>query len=387
MSTLPLSGVTVLEFSQYLSGPSAGLRLADMGARVIKVERPNGGDACRQLAIKNLWADESSLLFHTINRGKESFVADLKNPDDISIIRRLIEEVDVVTHNFRPGVMEKVGLDYASVKQIKPSLIYAEVTGYGKKGPWKHKPGQDLLLQSLSGVVYTSGDEKDGPVPFGLAVADILCGAQLVQGILAALIRRQKTGKGAFVELSLMESMLDFQFELLTTYFASNLIPQRSRENNGHPLLGAPYGIYATADGHIAIAMVNIEQLALVIECNGLKQFRQSQSFRFRNEIKTLLAEHLLQQNASYWLQKLQAADMWTMEVLDWTKMKEHEGYLCLEMEQSIFTADGKEIITTRCPIRFNGKRLFSAKPAPQLGEHNVKILHELNDLSVTNNR
>ena len=108
MSTLPLSGVTVLEFSQYLSGPSAGLRLADMGARVIKVERPNGGDACRQLAIKNLWADESSLLFHTINRGKESFVADLKNPDDISIIRRLIEEVDVVTHNFRPGVMEKL---------------------------------------------------------------------------------------------------------------------------------------------------------------------------------------------------------------------------------------------------------------------------------------
>jgi CoA:oxalate CoA-transferase len=129
MNKLPLKGLTVLEFSQYLSGPSAGLRLADLGARVIKIERPTGGDACRQLAIKNLWTDENSLLFHTINRGKESFTADLKNPDDISLIKRLIEEVDVVTHNFRPGVMEKVGLDYASVKQIKSQIIYAEITG------------------------------------------------------------------------------------------------------------------------------------------------------------------------------------------------------------------------------------------------------------------
>ena len=384
MNNLPLTGLTVLEFSQYLSGPSAGLRLADLGARVIKIERPNGGDACRQLAIKNLWVDDDSLLFHTINRGKESFTADLKNPDDISLVKRLIEEVDVVTHNFRPGVMEKIGLDYASVKRIKPQIIYAEITGYGKKGPWKNRPGQDLLLQSLSGVVYTSGNHDDGPVPFGLAVADILCGAQLVQGILGALIRRQKTGKGAFVELSLMETMLDFQFELLTTYYASRNIPQRSKQNNGHPLLGAPYGIYATADGHIAIAMVNIPQLALVIECDALKKYNQDQTFRDRDEIKKILAAHLLSKNSSSWLQKLQEADMWAMEVLDWKKMKEHEGYLCLDMEQSIFTADGKEIITTRCPIRYNGKKLFRNNSAPKLGEHTGRILHDLTVFSDT---
>src|SRR2546430_237426 len=121
MNNLPLKGLTVLEFSQYLSGPSAGLRLADMGARVIKIERPKGGDACRQLAIKNLWADDgSSLLFHTINRNKESFAADLKNAEDISTIKKLIVEADVITHNFRPGVMEKVGLDYSSAKEINP---------------------------------------------------------------------------------------------------------------------------------------------------------------------------------------------------------------------------------------------------------------------------
>lgn len=384
MNKLPLTGLTVLEFSQYLSGPSAGLRLADLGARVIKIERPNGGDACRQLAIKNLWADESSLLFHTINRGKESFTADLKNADDIALVKRLIEEVDVVTHNFRPGVMEKVGLDYASVKQIKPQIIYAEITGYGKRGPWKNKPGQDLLLQSLSGLVFTSGNDKDGPVPFGLAVADILCGAQLVQGILGSLIRLRKSGKGAFVELSLMESVLDFQFELLTTYYTSKKVPQRSQSNNGHPLLGAPYGIYATADGYIAIAMVNIELLADIIECAPLKKFRQQEAFSNRDEIKKALATHLLSNGSTFWLQKMQTADMWAMEVLDWKQMKEHEGYKCLEMEQTIFKSDGKQIITTRCPIRYNGRKLFTGKPAPKLGEHTAKILHELNVFSVS---
>src|SRR6476620_11332661 len=127
MSNLPLKGLTVLEFSQYLSGPSAGLRLADLGARVIKIERPEGGDACRQLAIKNLWADDNSLLFHTINRNKESFAADLKNPEDLAHVKRLIADADVMTNNFRPGVMEKVGLDYLSVQDINPRIIYAEI--------------------------------------------------------------------------------------------------------------------------------------------------------------------------------------------------------------------------------------------------------------------
>src|SRR5436190_8878267 len=221
MKNLPLKGLTVLEFSQYLSGPSAGLRLADLGARVIKIERPVTGDACRQLSIKNLWADESSLLFHTINRNKESFAADLKNEEDLVWIKRLIAQADVVTHNFRPGVMNKVGLDYENARKINPKIIYAEITGYGTKGPWKNKPGQDLLLQAMSGLTYTTGNENDLPVPFGIAIADIFCGAHLVQGILAALIRRHKRGVGALIEVSLLESLLDFQFELLTTYYTS----------------------------------------------------------------------------------------------------------------------------------------------------------------------
>ena len=378
MNQLPLKGLIVLEFCQYLSGPSAGLRLADMGARVIKIENRKNGDGCRQLPIKNLWVDDSSLLFHTINRNKESFAADLKDPDDISLIKKLIVKADIITQNFRPGIMDKFGLGYEAVKLINPRIIYAEITGYGKKGSWKDKPGQDLLLQSMSGLVFTTGNEDENPVPFGISIADIICGAHLVQGVLAALIRRQKKGVGALIEVSLMESLIDFQFELLTTFYCSGVIPKRSRFNNGHPLLSAPYGIYATADGFIAIAMASIERISNSLESQGLKKFQQQDAFSRRDEIKSIVAEHLITKGSVHWLRKLKADSIWSAPVMNWKQMQECEGYKVLQMEQTISNSEGKKITTTRCPIRINGKRLFAEKPAPVLGEHNEKIIEEL---------
>lgn len=378
MSELPLHGLTVLEFSQYLSGPSAGLRLADLGARVIKIERPGTGDACRHLSIKNLWVEGDSLLFHTINRNKESFTADLKSPDDMAVLRRLIARADVLTHNFRPGVMEGAGLGYAAVAALNPGIIYGAISGYGKEGPWKDLPGQDLLLQSMSGLAYTTGNEKDNPMPFGLSIGDSLCGAQLVQGILAALVRRGKTGEGALVEISLLESLLDFQFEFLTTYHSSGQLPRRSQYSNGNPLLSAPYGIYATADGHIAIAMINIPDLARVIDSAELAGYEQDQAFSHRDEIKAALAQHLEAHPTAWWLDRLHAEDMWAMEVLDWKSLTAHAGYQVLQMEQAIVTSKGKSLLTTRCPIRIDGRRLFSEKPAPSLGQDNERIVMEL---------
>jgi CoA:oxalate CoA-transferase len=156
----PLDGLTVLEFAQYMAAPSAGLRLADLGARVIKIERPKTGEGGRQVAIKNLFVDGDSLVFHTINRNKESFAADLKIPEDLASVKQLIARADVLTHNFRPGVMEKIGLDWESVRQMNPRIVYGEVTGYGSEGPWKDKPGQDLLLQSLSGLTWLRADAR-----------------------------------------------------------------------------------------------------------------------------------------------------------------------------------------------------------------------------------
>jgi crotonobetainyl-CoA:carnitine CoA-transferase CaiB-like acyl-CoA transferase len=376
MTDLPLKGLVVLEFSQYLSGPSAGLRLADLGARVIKIERPDGGDAGRKLSIKNLWVDDNSLLFHTINRNKESFTANLKDKEDLEVVKKIISKADVLIHNFRPGVMEKRGLDYAKVQQINPRIIYGEISGYGKEGPWKNKPGQDLLLQAMTGLTYTTGNGSSDPVPFGIAVTDILCGAQLVQGILAALIRRQKKGVGAFIEISLMESLLDFQFELLTTYYTNRQQPQRSNVQNGHPLLSAPYGIYATADGYIALAMMDIHILAEAIGCKLLEDFTKEESFASRDQIKKILEEHIITKTTQHWLEALHHHNLWAMEVFDWEKMMHHEAYKSLQMEQTIHK-NGNAIVTTRCPIRINRQKIFSVKPAPALGEHNKKVLND----------
>lgn len=374
---LPLKGITILEFSQYLSGPVAGLRLADLGARVIKIERPGKGDSGRQLSIKNLWADESSLLFHTINRNKESVAADLKDPDDMAFVKQLITRADVMTHNFRPGVMENLELDYTSVKKINPGIIYTEISGYGKKGTWSHKPGQDLLTQAISGLAYSTGNKDDHPLPFGLAIGDYLCGNQAVQAILAALIRRHKTGRGALLELSLLETLIDFQFEFFTTYFQTNQQHLRSGVNNGHSLLSAPYGIYQTADSYIAVAMMPLEKLNVAIQSEGLKNFTEKEAFGKRDEIKAILTQHFITDTTDTWLQKMHLYDLWVMPVLNWEQLMQTSTYQGLNMEQE-FAVGNKKIKTTRCPISINKQYFLSAIPAPKLGEHTEKIKGEL---------
>ncbi|MGH7214976.1 MAG: CaiB/BaiF CoA transferase family protein, partial [Tepidisphaeraceae bacterium] len=291
---LPLDGLTVLDFSQFLAGPLAALRLADMGARVIKVERPGAGDLCRQLYISNVELDGDSTLFHTINRNKESFAANLKDPAELSKVKKLVVRADVMIHNFRPGVMERIGLDYPASRALNPKLVYGTVTGWGNEGPWKDLPGQDLLAQSRSGLVWLSGDAAQGPVPMGLAVADMIAGHALAQGVLACLVRRGISGEGGLVETSLIEAAMDFQFEVLTTHLNDGgKLPQRSAVNNGHAYLAAPYGIYATADGFLAIAMNPVTKLGELLDLPSLTEYRDPKSwFTHRDEIKAKLAAY-----------------------------------------------------------------------------------------------
>lgn len=374
---LPLDGLVVLEFSQYLAGPYAGLRLADLGARVIKVERPDTGEAGRQLAIKNLFVDGDSLVFHTINRNKESYAANLKSQEDLDRVKRLIARADVMTHNFRPGVIEKLGLDFEHVRSINPRIIYGAVTGYGTEGPWRDKPGQDLLAQSLSGLTWLSGSANDPPVPFGLAVADMLCGEHLAQGILAGLMQRSRTGKAVSIEVSLIESLIDLQFEVLTTYFNDGgQLPRRTSHRNAHAYLGAPYGIYETKDGWIAIAMGCLASLGELIGCPALAPFSEDWGapFTHRDEIKRILQEHLKTQTTQYWLALLEAADYWCADVFSYKRLLDHEGYRVLGMDQVVRRGNGTEVRTLRCPIRIDGERLYSTTAAPPLGNANELI-------------
>lgn len=376
---LPMEGLLVLDFSQFLAGPSCALRLADLGARVIKIERPDGGDLGRGLYISDLELDGDSTLFHTINRNKQSFAANLKDPSDLEAVKRLIARADVLIQNFRPGVIERLGLGWETVHQLNPRLVYATVTGYGNTGVWRDKPGQDLLAQAVSGLTWLSGNADQGPVPMGLSIADIFTGAHLTQGVLAALVRRGITGRGGLVEVSLLESILDVQFEVLTTFLNDGYRqPERSSANNAHAYLAAPYGIYATQDGHLAIAMTPVPRLGGLLGCDALLEFDDSkQWFAERDQIKQLLQNHLLTRTSAHWLAILEPADVWCADVLTWPRLIEHEGFRVLEMTQEITRGSGARLTTTRCPIRLDGRVLKHPLGAPKVGEHTARIREE----------
>ena len=371
-----LEDILIIDFSQFLSGPSAALRLADMGAEVIKIEKPGTGDICRQLYVSDIVLEGDSTIFHAINRNKKSYAADLKNEHDLEKIKKLLAKADVLMHNFRPGVMERLGLGYEEVKKINPSIVYAEISGYGTEGAWKNLPGQDLLLQAVSGLTWLSSSNDKNPTPMGVAVVDILAGTHLAQGILASLYQRGISGEGALVHVSMFESSIDFQFEVLTCYYNDGKqLPKRSAVNGANAYIAAPYGIYATANGYMALAMGNIVELATLLSCSDLLVFSQSAEwFDKRDDIKTILANHLVTQSTQRWLSILEPADIWCAQVLEYKELIQEEAYQKLQMEIVVKNSKGLSVTTTRCPIRIDGNILSSEKGAPFLGEDNAAI-------------
>ncbi len=378
-TTLPLEGLLVVDLSQFLSGPYCCLRLLDLGARVIKVERPESGDLSRRLYLSDAEIGGDSTIFHAINRGKESLALDLKDPNDLAALRTLLARADVVVQNFRPGVIERIGLDYNAVRALNPRIVYASITGYGKEGPWVQRPGQDLLAQSRSGVMWLNGDDAQGPVPFGLAVADMMAGATMAQGILAALVRRGVTGEGAHVETSLLEALIDFQLEVLTVHLNDGgRLPSRSARRSAHAYLAAPYGVYPTKDGFLAIAMAPIPKLADLLGLDALAPYRDDPAswFNDRDAIKTIIAHRLAERTSDDWLSILEPADIWCAKVLTWPELLESEGFKSLDMLQTVSRED-VSIRTTRVPLRFDGFRPKGDQAAPKIGEHSAVLRRE----------
>ena len=375
----PLHGILVLDFSQFLSGSLATLRLADMGARVIKIERPGTGDLGRTIYLSDTDVHGENTLFHAINRNKESYAADLKNPSDLGKLRQLIARADVMVQNFRPGVMERLGFGYDDMVLINPHLVYGIVSGYGNAEAWRDRPGQDLLAQARSGIMWLSGNQGDPPTPMALAIADMLAGHNLCEGLMACLVRRGMTGQGGLVETSLIEALLDFQFEVLTTHWNDGRRPpRRSAFRNAHAYLAAPYGVYDTANGYLALAMTHLPTLGKLLDLPALGEISiPEEGFRRRDEIKQIIAQRLKQHTSEHWLAILNAADIWCAEVLDWPTLAASDAFKQLAMVQTLTDGRGIEIFTTRLPIRLDGGLLTSDRLAPRVGEHTETIQKE----------
>lgn len=377
---LPLNGFLVLDFSQFLAGPVSAMRLADLGARVIKIERPGVGDIGRTLAFAGLESDGDTLSFHIMNRNKESFAADLKNQSDLAEVKALVAKADVIIQNFRPGVIERLGLGYEDVKKINPRIVYGSASGYGTTGPWIERPGQDLLAQSMSGLPWLNGQEGHPPIPVGLAVADIFTSTHLAHGITALLLRRERTGVGGLVEASLIESMLDLQFELISAklFDAATLV---KRGAGAHAFLSAPYGLYKTTSGYLAIAMTPVPQLGALLGLD-FSQYEDPKSWwSEQSEIVKKLSDLLATQSTDHWLAILDKADIWCAPVLTLPELIESEGFNELDMTQETVRRgkSGAEvkIPTTRSPMKIDGKTLKHRKGAPHVGEDTEKIRKE----------
>ena len=377
---LPLDGFLVLDFSQFLAGPVSAMRLADLGARVIKIERPGVGDIGRTLAFAGLESDGDTLSFHIMNRNKESFAADLKNQSDLAEVKALVAKADVIIQNFRPGVIERLGLGYEDVKKINPRIVYGSASGYGTTGPWIERPGQDLLAQSMSGLPWLNGQEGHPPIPVGLAVADIFTSTHLAHGITALLLRRERTGIGGFVEASLIESMLDLQFELISAKLFDSATAVK-RGAGAHAFLSAPYGLYKTTTGYLAIAMTPVPQLGQLLGLD-LSVYEDPQSWwSEQSAIVKKLSDLLSTQSTDHWLAILDKADIWCAPVLTLPELIESEGFKELDMTQETVRRgkSGAEvkIPTTRSPMKIDGKTIKHRKGAPHVGEDTEKIRKE----------
>ncbi len=374
----PLDGILVLDFGQFLSAPSGAMRLADLGAHVIKIEKEGEGDVCRSMYTSNLMIEGESSLFQSINRNKDGICLNLKSESGRGQLLPLIRKADVMIVNFRPGVARRLGLDYEYVSQINPGLVYGEITGYGPARQWEKMPGQDLLVQSVSGLCWLNGNADQPPVPMGVSVVDMFAGQHMVQGILAALAGRRPGGKGSLIQVSLLESSLDMQFEVLTAYLNDGRrLPARNSVNNANVYTNAPYGIYETQDGYIALAMVNIPYLGSLIGCDALRAYENEADWSDkRDEIKQIIRQHMLSGTTQTWLDILEPEDIWCARVLNWEELVTSEGFQALDFLQDVAFSGNTVMKTTRCPITIDKEHFFSDRHAPVLGQDNKKYLN-----------
>lgn len=390
MTTKPLDGVRVLDLSRVLAGPWASQTLADLGAEVIKIERPGSGDETRAwgppyAATANGSPTQEAAYFLAANRGKKSVTIDLASATGQTLVSALAEQSDILIENFKVGQLARYGLDYQTLSALNPRLIYCSITGFGQTGPYRDRPGYDFLIQGLGGLMSISGHPDDepggGPMKTGVAVADLVSGLYATIGILAALQQRSGTGKGAHIDISLLDCQVAMLANQAMNYLTSGRAP--GRLGNAHPNI-VPYEAFRTADSHVIVAVGNDGQFAAFARATGHLEWTADERFATnparvanRSMLTTLIADAMHTRATSEWIDALTAAGVPVAPINTLDRVFEDPQVEARGLLRHLPHPTAGRVPTVASPIRIDGGSQTSTAPPPTLGEHTEKVLSQ----------
>lgn len=372
----PLSGIRILDFSRILSGPYASMMLADFGAEVIKVEAVSGGDETRKFPP---FVEDMSHYFIALNRNKKSLTLDLKSEKGIKIAKDLAMKSDVVIENFRPGVMKRLGLDYETLSALNPSLCYCSISGFGQDGPLRDKPAFDIVTQALSGIMSINGNPESGNSKLGIPLGDLAGSIFAVFGIQAALIERQKTGEGRYIDIAMLDGLIGMLGYLSQRYFVTGSSPEPMGSMHSSIV---PYGTYPTKTGYIVIACLTQkfwENFTLALDRPDLLddyRFNElSKRLENRAALEKIIEDTLMQNDGEYWLARLDEFDVPNAPILDVGEALEQAHSKARNLVTNVThpTIGNMKIVAN--PVKFGNSQDVNYTSPPDLGEHSNEIL------------
>lgn len=380
VNTPPLDGMKVLDLTQIMAGPFCTMLLADMGADVVKLEKPSGGDDTRRMGPP--FVNGQSAAFLSINRNKRSVVVDLKTKEGVSLVRQMVRKFDVLVQNFRPGSLERIGLGYDQLKTINPALVYCTISGFGTTGPYAQRAGFDLVAQGMSGLMSINGHSGSPPTKVGVPITDLNAGIFAAYGILTAYIHRLKSGKGQHVDTSLMESGIAYTFWESATYFATGMIP--GPMGSAHRLT-APYQAFKTSDGYINIGAANQsnwERLCKAINREDLlgdDRFTQP-SNRMDNvsDLTAILDETFTLESSQHWLDIFDKMGVPSGPINNMADVYADPQVLARNMMVELNHPVAGRVKNIGIPVKLSVTPGTIHSPSPLLGEHTTEVLKEI---------
>ena len=370
-----LSGIKVIDLTRVLSGPFCTMLLADMGAEVIKIEPPKGDNVRNQGDM----VDGYSSYFAQFNRNKKSVILDLYVETEKDILKSLLSDADVVVENFKAGVFDKMGFDYDTLKSINPKLISASVNGFGSKGEMSDRPAFDFIAQALSGFMSLNGTEESGPMRAAMPISDLVAGLYCAFGIVCALQSRNKTGKGQKVEASLTSGLISMMAYLSSESFVTGKAPNKS--GNNHPIL-APYGIFKTSDGEIAVAPASDKFCSIFLECIDLISLLENELYKNnsnrmknRDSLNEIVNERMISETSDFWIKKLNKAGCPAAKIVSLPEALNSQLIQDNDMVISSNGPEGRQIKMTGFPVKLSNTPSQLYRHPPLLGEHTNEIL------------